>query len=272
MKKKNKAIIGISVMVVFIIVIIVGITVNNHQKTVKESESISASVETSKMNLISAYQKQYQNIISIEYKTEAEYDSAKKSLISLKSEIEKSDVKDAETIIALLTDIDNSINEYDDKINSLATHEEATEQTTITSKKTTEHNNGTTKSNSSNNTSKTGSNNTASKKQTTTNKQPITKKETTTQKNYKPNPAYGYATTSKPNYDDYAVDGWNTGRITYTWYEEVSMWGYECTYINGVSDEYAWRVYADKVFPEPNRKGKYDGEKVSSGIIYVWLG
>lgn len=265
MKKKNKAIIGISVMVVFIIVIIVGITVNNHQKTVKESESISASVETSKMNLISAYQKQYQNIISIEYKTEAEYDSAKKSLISLKSEIEKSDVKDAETIITLLTDIDNSINEYDDKINSLETHEEATEQTTITSEKTTEHNNGTTKSNSSNNTSKTGSNNTASKKQTTT------RKETTTKKNYKPNPEYGYATTSAPNYDDYAVDGWNQGRIIYTWNSSTSMWDFRCRYVNGVSDEYAWRVYATSIFPEPNRDGKYDGEEVSQ-TIWVWLG
>lgn len=271
MKKKNKAIIGISVMVVFIIVIIVGITVNNHQKTVKESESISASVETSKMNLISAYQKQYQNIISIEYKTEAEYDSAKKSLISLKSEIEKSDVKDAETIITLLTDIDNSINEYDDKINSLATHEEATEQTTITSEKTTEHNNGTTKSNSSNNTSKTGSNNTASKKQTTTNKQTTTKKETTTKKNYKPNPEYGYATTSAPNYDDYSVDGWNQGRIIYTWNSSTSMWDFRCRYVNGVSDEYAWRVYATSIFPEPNRDGKYDGEEVSQ-TIWVWLG
>ena len=112
MKKKNKVIIGISVMVIFIIVIIVGISVNNHQKAVKESESISLSVETSKMDLISAYQKQYQNIISAEYKTEEEYDSAINSLVSLKSEIEKSDVKDDEIIITLLTDIDNSINEY----------------------------------------------------------------------------------------------------------------------------------------------------------------
>lgn len=267
MKKKNKIIIGIALIVVAIIIVIVGIAVNNHQKTIKEAEAISVSVETSENDLISDYQKQYQTIISSEYKTEAEYDSAKKSLSALKDEIEKSDIKDNETIISLIKDIDNAIKDYDDKIISLTTTELTTEETTekVTEKETTKSNSESGLNNTTKSTPRQTTTETTTKKVTTT--------QTTTKKTYK-DPAHGYCTYSWPDPEDYSKDRWRNTVIKYTWYESEGDWG--ATYVFGSStseaDRKEIRKYAGAFFPCPNRDGKYDGEQVSSELIHVWLG
>lgn len=270
MKKKNKIIIGIAVIVIAIIVVIVGITVNNHQRAVKEAEAISVSVETSKNDLISDYQKQYQTIISDEYKTEAEYDSAKKSLSALKDEIAKSDVKDNETVISLVKDIENTINDYDDKVKSLTTTETTTAETTtekITEKSTQKD---TTKStNSSKTTTKSngnsGSNNTT--KQNTTKSTTKYIETTTKKKNYKQAPAYGTVVTSKPNPDDYEEYLFHSFAAYYTWEDEE--WYLSSYRISGGMDSSTAYSYASSYISAPNRDGKYEGEEVKI-LVWIW--
>ncbi len=124
MEKKKKITIGIAIAVVVITAVIVGITVNNHQKAVKEAESISISVQVSKTDLITYYKKQYDEITSKNYSTEEDYTSAKALLESLKNDINNSDVKDDKNIVNLINNIDTSINDYNEKIKALTTTEE----------------------------------------------------------------------------------------------------------------------------------------------------
>ncbi|MCM1285802.1 MAG: hypothetical protein NC213_04100 [Acetobacter sp.] len=269
MKKKNKIIIGIAVIVIAIIVVIVSITVNNHQKAVKEAEAISVSVETSKNDLISDYQKQYQAIISDEYKTEAEYNSAKNSLSTLKDEIAKSNVKDNETIISLVKDIDNIVKDYDDKIKSLTTTETTTAETTT--EKTTEKSTpkDTTKStNSSNTTTKSNGNSSSNTTKQNTTKSTTKYVETTTKKkNYKPAPAYGTVVTSQPNPNDYEDYLFHSFAAYYTW--EDGEWYLSHYRVSGGMDSSEAYNYASPYISEPNRNGKYEGEEVKV-LVWIW--
>lgn len=258
MKKKNKIIIAIAVILIAIIVVIVGITVNNHQKAEKEAEAISVSVETSKNDLIADYQKQYQAIISAEHKTEAEYDSAKKSLSALKDEIVKSDVKDTETIISLIKDIDNTIKKYDDKIKSLTTTETTTEATTekITEKESSKVNKTTTKLNNDSHS------NTEEKPKPT--KETVT--ETTTSKKLL-DPPYGTVYTSRQDVDKYKGN-FCTADVTFTWLEGRKEWYIsDCSCGSLISVEEAVRLCSPY---HPNRDGKYQNETVEKTFhIYV---
>ena len=259
MKKKNKIIIAIVVILIAIIVVIVGITVNNHQKAVKEAEAISVSVETSKNDLISDYQKRYKTIISAEYKTEAEYDSAKKSLSALKDEIVKSDVKDNETIISLVKDIDNRIKDYDDKINSLTTTETTTEEITekVTEKESSKVNKTTTKSNNDSNS------NTEQKPKPT--KETVT--ETTTNKKLL-DPPYGTVYTSKQDPNKYKGD-FTFADVTFTWLDGRKEWYVsDCSCGYGISASEVAKLCSSY---HPDRNGNYQNETVER-TFYIYVG
>ncbi|WP_285946494.1 hypothetical protein [Thomasclavelia cocleata] len=265
MKKKNKIIIGIAVVVIAIIAVIVGITANNHQKAVKEAESISISVKTSKSDLITSYTKQFTDIISKKYKTADEYNSAKNLLISLKDELNKNDeMKDNNEIVSLIKNIDDTIKDYDEKIKSLTTTETTTEELTkneITTKNTSS-NKTTTKNNSS---KPNNSNNSEEPKQTTT-KQSTTK-ETTTKKKYKPAPAYGTVVTSQPNPDDYEEYQFHSFAAYYTW--EDGEWYLSHYRVSGGMDSSTAYNYASPYISEPNRNGKYEGEEIKV-LVWIW--
>ncbi len=261
MEKKKKIIIGIAIAVIAIIAVIVGITVSNHQKAVKEAESISVSVEASKNDLITSYKKQFDEITSKNYSAEEDYTSAKALLESLKDDKNNSDIKDEENAVNLVKDIDKSIKDYDEKIKSLTT----TEESTTEAKETTTKSNSNEKTTKSNNVSNDGSNkpsNDNKPKQTTTEK--TTEKETTTKK--KITPAYGTATRNPKQYG-YDLDEWAEGRVIYTW--DGEYWCISYVIINN-TPESEYIKYAESAFSEPNRDGKYVGEEVSA-FIYVWL-
>lgn len=175
---EKKIIIGIAVAVITIIAVIVGIIANNHQKAVKETESISVSVEASKTDLITSYKKQFDEITSKNYTTEEDYTSAKALLESLKNDINNSDIKDEENAVNLVKDIDKSIKDYDEKIKSLTT----TEESTTEAEETTTKSNSNEKTTKSNNGSNDGSNNSNNDKPKSTTAKETTKKETTTKK------------------------------------------------------------------------------------------
>lgn len=256
MKKKNKIIIGIAVLVIAIIVVIVGITANNHQKTVKEAESISVSVESSKTDLITSYTKQFTDITSKEYKTEDEYNSAKNLLISLKDELNKNDeMKDNNEIVSLIKNIDDTIKDYDEKIKSLTTTKTTTEE--VTENETTTKNNSSKPNNSSN----------SEKPKQTTTKQSTTK-ETTTKKKYKPTPAYGTVVTSKPNPDDYEDYSFYCCTIYYTW-EDEEWYVSKCRMGGGIMSAGEAYDLASSYVSEPNRNGSYNGETVEKKI-WIW--
>lgn len=265
MEKKKKIIIGVAIAVIAIIAVIVGITVGNHQKAVKEAESISVSIEASKTDLITSYKKQFDEITSKNYSTKEDYSSAKELLESLKKVINDSNVKDNEEIVNLVKDIDKSIKDYDDKIKSLTTTEESTtkyEETTTKSnstEKTTKSNNNT--NNSSNDSYK------DNKPKSTTTKE-TTKKETTTKKkNYKPAPAYGTVVTSKPNPDDYEEYQFHSFAAYYTW--EDGEWYLSHYRVSGGMDSSTAYNYASPYISEPNRNGKYEGEEVKV-LVWIW--
>lgn len=261
MEKKKKIIIGIAIAVIAIIAVIVGITVSNHQKAVKEAESISVSVEASKTDLITSYKKQFEEITSKNYSTEEDFTSAKALLESLKNDIANSDVKDDENAVNLVKDIDKSIKDYDERIKSLTTTEESTteaEETTTKSNSTEK----TTKSNNSSNDSNNGN-----KPKPTTTKE-TTKKETTTKKkNYKPEPAYGTVVTSKPNPSDYEDYRFSSCTIYYTW-EEGEWYVSKCRMSGDMPAGEAYDL-ASSYVSEPNRDGKYEGETVEK-IVWIW--
>lgn len=266
MKKKNKIIIGIAVVVVAIITVIIGITFNNHQKAVKEAESISVSVEASKNDLVTSYTKQFTDITSKEYKTEDEYSSAKNLLISLKDEINKNDeMKDNADIANLIEDINKSIKDYDDKIKSLTTIEATTEEATSTTKS--DDKKETTKSNSSGNG---GSSNNTEKPKTTarsTTKEQTTRETTTKKKNYKPEPSYGTVVTSKPNPDDYENYSFYCCTIYYTW-EDGEWYVSKCRMGGSMSAGEAYDL-ASSYVSEPNRSGSYEGETIEKKV-WIW--
>lgn len=258
---EKKIIIGIAIAVITIIAVIVGIIANNHQKAVKETESISVSVEASKTDLITSYKKQFDEITSKNYTTEEDYTSAKALLESLKNDINNSDIKDEENAVNLVKDIDKSIKDYDEKIKSLTT----TEESTTEAEETTTKSNSNEKTTKSNNGYNGGSNNSNKDKPKSTTAKETTKNETTTKK--KANiPAYG-TTTSSPKQYDCDVSDWSSGRIIYTW--DGEYWCMSYGIINHTSES-EYIKYAEPACPPPNRDGKYVGEEVST-FIYVWL-
>lgn len=266
MKKKNKIIIGIAIVVLAIIAVIVGITANNHQNAVKEAESISVSVEASKNDLITSYTKQFTDITSKEYKTEDEYSSAKNLLISLKDEINKNDeIKDNNEIVSLIKNIDSTIKDYDEKIKSLSTTKTTIEE--VAENDTTTKNTSSNKTTIKNSSSKTNSNNSQQSKTTTT--MQSTTKETTTKEKYKSTPSYGTVVTTRPNFDDYDTSwGWKAGIVTCNWWDG-NAYDYNIMKNMSPSEFDEWIKYAEPYFPEPD----FSKESGSSEItIWVWLG
>lgn len=266
MEKKKKIIIGIAIAVIAIIAVIVGITVSNHQKAVKEAESISVSVEVSKTEIITSYKKQFNEITSKNYSTEEDYTSAKALLESLKNDISNSDVKDDENIVNLVKDIDKSIKDYDEKIKLLTTEKTTTEEVTeneITTNNTSTNKTSTNKTTAKNTTSKVNnSSNSEKPKQTTTTKETTTKK-----KNYKPEPAYGTVVTSKPNPDDYENYSFHCCTIYYTW-EDGEWYVSKCEMGGTMGASKAYDL-ASPYVSEPNRDGKYEGETVEKDV-WIW--
>ncbi len=264
MEKKKKIIIGVAIAVIAIIAVIVGITVSNHQKAVKEAESISVSVETSKNDLITSYKKQFDEITSKNYSAEEDYTSAKALLESLKDDINNSDIKDEENAVNLVKDIDKSIKDYDEKIKSLTTTEESTTEAEETTSKP-NSNDGTAKSN---NNSNNGSGNSNNDKPKSTTAKETTKKETTTKKkNYKPEPAYGTVVTSKPNPDDYENYLYHSFAAYYTW--ENGEWYLSSYRVSGGMDSDTAFNYASPYISAPNRDGKYEGEECKV-LVWIW--
>lgn len=264
MEKKKKIIIGIAIAVIAIIAVIVGITVSNHQKAVKEAESISVSVEVSKTEIITSYKKQFNEITSKNYSTEEDYTSAKALLESLKNDISNSDVKDDENIVNLVKDIDKSIKDYDEKIKLLTTEKTTTEE--VTENEITTNNTSTNKTTAKNTTSKVNNSSNSEKPKQTTTKQSTTK-ETTTKKKYKSAPAYGTVVTSQPNPDDYEEYLFHSFAAYYTW--EDGEWYLSHYRVSGGMDSSTAYNYASPYISEPNRNGKYEGEEVKV-LVWIW--
>jgi len=196
--KKNKRVIIITIIAIIVIItgIIVGISINNHNTAVKEALSVSES----KQSVCDSFDEEYKSVVDKEHKTVEDYSSAKDALVAIKDNINKSDIKDDERLVSLISNIDKTIEEYDVKVKELTTTttEVTTEVTTekedkpvnATTRKSNSSNNSTTKSNKSNNTTKATQPKTTAKQTTTSNK--IT-------------PAYGTVIFSDPNNSKYIM-------------------------------------------------------------------
>ncbi len=263
--KKNKRVIIITIIAIIVIItgIIVGISINNHNTAVKEALSVSES----KQNVCDYFDEEYKSVVNKEHKTVEDYSIAKDTLVDIKDNINKSDIKDDERLVSLISNIDKTIEEYDVKVKELttttteSTTEVTTEATTekedkpvnATTRKSNSLNNSTTKSNKSNNTTKATQPKTTAKQTTTSNK--IT-------------PAYGTVLFSSPNDSKYIMGNWHT--IDFIWYWNGREWDY--SYTIGMGDEkYKNELikYAKKSFPSPNYEGKV-GDQVSK-FMYIWL-
>lgn len=266
--KKNKRVIIITIIAIIVIItgIIVGISINNHNAAVKEALSVSESKEY----VCDSFDDEYKSIVDKEYKTAEEYKSAKDNLVAIKDNINKSDIKDNERLISLISDIDKTIELYNTKIKDLTTTttESTTESTTkpttekedkpvnATTRKSNSSNNSTTKSNKSNNTTK------ATQPKTTA-------KQTTTKKSYDPDPAYGTVKFSYPD-GNYKVDHWSYGHVYWTW--NGTSWEVWVKISGGMhtpcnKEDFINRCL--KAYPEPKRDGKYNGEELDKAV-YIW--
>ncbi|MCI9643034.1 MAG: hypothetical protein HFJ98_09720 [Eubacterium sp.] len=267
--KKNKRVIIITIIAIIVIItgIIVGISINNHNTAVKEALSVSES----KQSVCDSFDEEYKSVVDKEHKTVEDYSSAKDALIAIKDNINKSDIKDDERLISLISNIDKTIEEYDVKVKELTTT--TTESTTeVTTEATTEKedkpvNATTPKSNSSNN-STTKSNNTT--KATPKVTQPkTTAKQTTTKKSYDPDPAYGTVKFSYPN-GNYKVNHWSAAGVYWIW--DGEQWNANINISGGMhtpcnKDDFINRCI--KAFPKPSKDGKNVGEKVMKNV-WIW--
>lgn len=266
--KKNKRVIIITIIAIIVIItgIIVGISINNHNTAVKEALSVSESKEY----VCDSFDDEYKSIVDKEHKTVEDYSSAKDALVAIKDNINKSDIKDDERLVSLISNIDKTIEEYDVKVKELttttteSTTEVTTEATTekedkpvnATTRKSNSSNNSTTKSNKSNNTTK------ATQPKTTA-------KQTTTKKSYDPDPAYGTVRYSEPN-GNYKVDHWSCIRVY--WEYDGKQWNFSHVSISGGGhtpcnkDDCAKR--AVDACPAPNRNGK-NGE-IYHKSVWIW--
>lgn len=274
--KKNKRVIIITIIAIIVIItgIIVGISINNHNTAVKEALSVSES----KQSVCDSFDEEYKSVVDKEHKTVEDYSSAKDTLVAIKDNINKSDIKDDERLVSLILNIDKTIEEYDVKVKELTTTttESTTEVTTeVTTEKETEKQvNYTTKKpgNSSNNSTK-KSNKSGNTTKATTKAQTTTKSTTTTPKSYDPDPDYGTVKYSRPS-GNYKTNHWCGVTLTYTWDSSKEYWGGSIEYTVGslshtpcnVEDLY-WQ--ASKAFPAPLRDGKYDNEKVYKKM-FIW--
>ncbi len=266
--KKNKRVIIITIIAIIVIItgIIVGISINNHNTAVKEALSVSESKEY----VCDSFDDEYKSIVDKEYKTAEEYKSAKDNLIAIKDKINRSDIKEDERLVTIVSNIDKTIEEYDAKIKDLTTTttESTTESTTetitkkedkpvnaTTGKSNNSSNNSTTKSNKSNNTTK------ATQPKTTA-------KQTTTKKSYDPDPAYGTIKYSIPT-GNYKTDHWCYITVNHKW--DGNNWNTSMDIGSNHSPcnkEDMWNQ-CYKAYPEPKRDGKYIGEEVYK-FVYVW--
>ena len=203
--KKNKRVIIITIIAIIVIItgIIVGISINNHNTAVKEALSVSES----KQNVCDYFDEEYKSVVNKEHKTVEDYSIAKDTLVDIKDNINKSDIKDDERLVSLILNIDKTIEEYDVKVKELTTtttevttevttEKETEKQVNATTRKSNSSNNSTTKSNKSNNTTKATQPKTTAKQTTTSNK--IT-------------PAYGTVIFSDPNNSKYIMG--NEGKV-----------------------------------------------------------
>lgn len=266
-KKKKIIIITITSVIVIIAGIIVGISVNKHNTAVKEALSVSESKEY----VCNSFDDEYKSIVDKKYKTAEEYKSAKDNLIALKDKINISDIKEDERLVIIVSNIDETIEEYDAKIKDLTTTVTETTTESTTEKETEKQVNATTRKSGSSNNTDTNSNKSKNPTKDTpkeNTKAKTTAKSTTTKKSSKPKPKYGTITENPLSYDcDWS--GWSTGKVEYTW--NGSIWECEIYFINmSSSKENEYEKYALSYFKEPNRKGKYNGEIVSKEIC-VWL-
>lgn len=266
--KKNKRVIIITIIAIIVIItgIIVGISINNHNTAVKEALSVSES----KQNVCDSFDEEYKSVVDKEHKTVEDYSIAKDTLVDIKDNINKSDIKDDERLISLISDIDKTIEVYNTKIKDLTTTttESTTESTTkpttekedkpvnATTRKSNSSNNSTTKSNKSNNTTK------ATQPKTTV-------KQTTTKKSYDPDPAYGTVKFSYPD-GNYKVDHWSCGHVYWTW--NGTSWEVWVKISGGMhtpcnKEDFINRCL--KAYPEPKRDGKYNGEELDKAV-YIW--
>lgn len=263
--KKNKRVIIITIIAIIVIItgIIVGISINNHNTAVKEALSVSES----KQNVCDSFDEEYKSVVDKEHKTVEDYSSAKDTLVAIKDNINKSDIKDDERLVSLISDIDKTIEVYNTKIKDLttttteSTTESTTETTTekedkpvnATTRKSNSSNNSTTKSNKSNNTTKATQPKTTAKQTTTSNK--IT-------------PAYGTVIFSDPNNSKYIMGNWHY--LELIWYWNGREWA-ESSVVSSSNISYKNEMikYGKKAFPAPNYEGKV-GDQVSK-FMYIWL-
>lgn len=250
--KKNKRVI--------ITGIIVGISINNHNTAVKEALSVSES----KQNVCDYFDEEYKSVVNKEHKTVEDYSIAKDTLVDIKDNINKSDIKDDERLVSLILNIDKTIEEYDVKVKELTTtttevttevttEKETEKQVNATTRKSNSSNNSTTKSNKSNNTTKATQPKTTAKQTTTSNK--IT-------------PAYGTVIFSDPNNSKYIMGNWHY--LELIWYWNGREWAESSVVSNSnISYKNEMIKYGKKAFPAPNYEGKV-GDQVSKNM-YIWL-
>lgn len=93
---------------------------------------------------------------------------------------------------------------------------------------------------------------------------------------------YGTTYISEPGtFDDYEsfendLQYWQCNRVVYEWVEYIvddvdeGYWSM-AWYGNGENAK-EWKKYAVKAYPEPNRKGNYNGEKTKEVSVKVYLG
>lgn len=262
--KKNKNIIIIAIIAVIVIItgIIVGISINKHTTALKEALSISESKE----DACNSFENEYKSIVDKEYKTAEEYESAKDNLSALKDKINRSDIKEDERLVAVVSDIDKTITEYEDKIKDLTTTTTTETTTEATTEKVTEKaTNGTTNKSGSSNKTPTKPNKTT----TTTKVNTTVKQTTTTKKSYDPDPAYGTIRYSLPT-GNYKVDHWSCIRVY--WECDGNQWNFSHVSISGGGhtpcnkDDCAKR--AVDACPAPNRNGK-NGE-IYHKSVWIW--
>ncbi len=260
--KKNKRVIIITIIAIIVIItgIIVGISINNHNTAVKEALSVSES----KQNVCDYFDEEYKSVVNKEHKTVEDYSIAKDTLVDIKDNINKSDIKDDERLVSLILNIDKTIEEYDVKVKELTTtttevttevttEKETEKQVNATTRKSNSSNNSTTKSNKSNNTTKATQPKTTAKQTTTSNK--IT-------------PAYGTVIFSDPNNSKYIMGNWHY--LELIWYWNGREWAESSVVSNSnISYKNEMIKYGKKAFPAPNYEGKV-GDQVSKNM-YIWL-
>ena len=248
--KKNKRVIIITIIAIIVIItgIIVGISINNHNTAVKEALSVSES----KQNVCDYFDEEYKSVVNKEHKTVEDYSIAKDTLVDIKDNINKSDIKDDERLVSLILNIDKTIEEYDVKVKELTTTT-TEKQVNATTRKSNSSNNSTTKSNKSNNTTKATQPKTTAKQTTTSNK--IT-------------PAYGTVIFSDPNNSKYIMGNWHY--LELIWYWNGREWAESSVVSNSnISYKNEMIKYGKKAFPAPNYEGKV-GDQVSKNM-YIWL-